>query len=137
MVTNGHVKRVIQKAVEERCMPAEEILARMSDIARGNLDDFTEIDDYGQLWIRPQKIKERGVGHTFKGAKYDKDGRLELERYSSMEAMVHLAKIKKMFSEEPKTVNNTLNVNMTMEEAAEKMNRLLTRIQARQGETEE
>jgi len=100
LVRNGKIRRRIQQALSERAMSPEEILARLSDVARGSLDDFVDVDELtGQVFLNMRKAKQRGLMHTFESVEYSDKGRLKIKRYSALDALDKLARVHKLFGE--------------------------------------
>jgi len=100
----------IQEALEARAMPVDEVLARLSDIARGSLDDFIDLEEIGtdedgnpivsSPRINLVKARRRGVLHTFESIEFRPDGGIKLKRYSALHALETLAKIHALFSDQ-------------------------------------
>lgn len=111
-------KPEIMEAIRERCMSADEVLARMTDIARGDLADLMDItttgyslqlmvrNDNGDLIVNPKtklikKIKQKVT--TFLAKSGDGEDRetieTEIELYNAQEALTTLGKYHKLFTD--------------------------------------
>jgi len=99
VLTNTYVQAELREALKD-CMTPAEITKRFTDVGRGSLDDFVDIDEDGRVTINLKKAKDRHLLHTFKGTKYSDKGRLIVERYDAMDAMERLARIYRMFGEQ-------------------------------------
>jgi phage terminase small subunit len=100
LLRNDKISALVREAIREKAMPPEEIIARLSDIGRGSLDDFVDIDDdTGNVSLNLSKAKRRGLMHTFETVEYSDKGRLKIKRYDALEALEKLARIHKMFSD--------------------------------------
>ena len=110
-------KPEIIEVLRERAMSAEEVLMRLSDIARGDIADLMEItpsgftfrllvDDEGERIVNPQtklikKIRQKVT--TYLAKSEDGEDReiieTELELYDAQAALVQLGKYHKLFVE--------------------------------------
>lgn len=87
LLANVSVRAAVAKALEERAMPANEVLARIADQARGTMDDF--LDDDGKIDLK--RGRERGKLHLVKSRSVTKEGE-RIELYSAQAALELLAK---------------------------------------------
>lgn len=95
-LTKPDIVAEVQRRMAEKAMPADEVLARLSDHARGSMADFISTDDTGkptgfnlgkdapQYLIKKVSITEKGI--TF-------------ELYDAQAALVNLGKIHGLFVE--------------------------------------
>jgi phage terminase small subunit len=81
------IASLIQQGLTERAMPANEVLARLAEQARGTMDDF--LDDDGKIDLK--QGRERGKLHLVKARSVTKEGE-RIELYSSQAALEILAK---------------------------------------------
>jgi len=102
------IAAAIQERLEEKTMKADEVLTRLSDMARGDLGDFLDIESMSfDLSLR--KAKELGLTHLIKKVKQrtittlKKDGDeeenhyIEIELHDSQAALEKLGKVHKLF----------------------------------------
>lgn len=82
----AEVREAISARVAEVAMPANEVLARLSDHATSTLDDVLAIDDAGGWSLDVRKAKQRGRLHTIKKLKMGKEGP-EVEMYDAHRAL--------------------------------------------------
>lgn len=86
------VQARLQERMEKLQMDADEMLARLANIARGNLADL--LDERGNISLT--KAKKSGLLSIARKVTR-KDGDLQVELYSAMDALVTLMKVKGMF----------------------------------------
>jgi hypothetical protein len=109
------VQEAVREAIEARAMQPDEIVARLSDMARGSLDDFVDIapdvtedghpNPYaGRLVMNMGKAKRRGLLHTFETVKETKFG-TQITRYSALDALDKLARVHKLFGDQQTTID--------------------------------
>ena len=85
------ISAAIDEEYEKRAMSATEVLARMTDIARGSADDYILIDEYGYEGIDLKKMKEAGKLHLIKKYSNTKNGTI-IELYDAQSALVQMGK---------------------------------------------
>jgi phage terminase small subunit len=114
-------KPEIIEAIREKAMSAEEVLMRLSDIARGDIADLMNItpagftfrllvDENGERVVNPntkliRKIKQKVT--TYLGKTEDAEDReiieTEIELYNAQDALVQLGKYHKLFVDRTET----------------------------------
>ena len=86
------LRKIIDQRLEEAGITDPEIIARLSEHARGDLGDALEIDgSYTRISL--DKLKRAGKTRLLKKFKQGKQGS-EIEFYDAQAALVHLAKLK-------------------------------------------
>jgi len=93
------VKAAIEERMRELAIPAEEILARLSEQARGNMADFVEVDESGRFRIDLTEAEKSGELRLVKKAGFDQKGRPAIELYDAQAALLALAKRFGLFPE--------------------------------------
>lgn len=78
---------LIRQGMAERAMPADEVLARIAEQARGTMEDF--LDDAGDIDLK--QARDRGKLHLIKSRSVTKEGE-RIELYSAQTALELLAK---------------------------------------------
>lgn len=87
LLRNAEIDAAISAALDAAAMPANEVLARLADHARGTMDDF--LDDDGRINL--PKARAAGKLHLVKSRSTTKDGdRIDL--YDAQAALTILAK---------------------------------------------
>ena len=112
LLTKIDISAEIKARIDERAMKADEVIQRLSDIARGDLKDLLDISSVGynlSLLDKDGKPKEetklikkvKQKSTTFLAKKESEEDRevveTEIELYSSLEALALLGKFHKLF----------------------------------------
>lgn len=97
LLKNVEVKAAVESRMDELCMSAEEILFRLSEQARSSIADVIEPIGQRTFLIDIDKVAE--FGHLIKKIKHTKHG-VEIELYSSQEALNLLGKHRSLFKQE-------------------------------------
>ncbi len=91
-LVNPSIKDEISRRMDEYAMPANEVLARLAEMARGTMYDF--LDEHGTIDLNI--ARERGRLHLVKSrSTTDKGERIEL--YDAQAALVQLGKAHGLF----------------------------------------
>src|SRR5512135_2687169 len=136
LLDNPRVKERIQEGMRKRGMDVDECIARISDIARSNVDDVIEVDDTdgGLFRLDLKKAKRRGKLHTVESVKYGRNGP-EVKMRNSLEALETLAKVHKMFGNETPGATVNVSVNLSHEDKIERLAAALDELAAAQQRT--
>ena len=86
-----HIKEAIKRRLEELTMEANEVLARLSDQARGNMGSFIRVSKNGSPIIDWTKASEEGKLHLIRSFTKAPTG-TRVELYDSQKALELLAK---------------------------------------------
>lgn len=115
LLKKPEIQEAIQAEIDQRAMKADEILLRLSDIARGDLADFMDVtsmgftidltnDEKSERVAHPQtklikKIKQKVTTYMAKNESQEDRETIEteIELYSAHEALRDLAKYHGMF----------------------------------------
>ena len=100
LLTSANIKQAIAERLRDSAMPAQEVLARLSQIARGSMDDFVKFDANGNPTVDLQQAKERGALPLVKRISVTKAGKVSLELYSAFDALTQLARHYSLFHDE-------------------------------------
>lgn len=91
----------IKRVLDERAMPANDVLARLADQARGPSQYLSAAGE--RVYIDAERMIEDGMGHLIKGVKetVTKDGdRIQtIEFADSQSALIHLGRFHKLFTD--------------------------------------
>jgi len=106
------VHAALQAKLEEAAMQADEVLARLSDIASGDHDDFLEeydhqtgVDENGdpvyqkRLHFNYGRAKKRGKTHLISQIEIAPDGTTKVKLHSSADALDKLARVHGLYKE--------------------------------------
>lgn len=112
LVQHPLIYAAIQSKLEDAAMQADEVLARLSDIASADYDEFLREEEFvdgvnahGEPALKKRivfdyaKAKSRKKTHLIKKLKIDKDGSVEFELHSAPDALEKLAKVHGLFKE--------------------------------------
>ncbi|MBV8310698.1 MAG: terminase small subunit, partial [Planctomycetaceae bacterium] len=66
LVKTSEVRAAIDARVETAAIPANEVLARIADVATSDLLNFIEVDNYGGFKVDLKLVKRLGLGHLIK-----------------------------------------------------------------------
>ena len=105
-----NISAVIKQRLEEKVVQTDEILQRLSDMARADLGDFMDIESMS-FQISLEKAKELGLTHLIKKVKQktiirqkqdgdeEEEHWIEIELHDSQSALEKLARIYAMFKD--------------------------------------
>ncbi len=95
LMTIQDIQEEVQRRIEEKAMGADEVLARLAEQARSDIDNCLTTD-HGIVMVDWEKLKTQGLTHLVKKFKQTKAG-IEVEFYDAQSALVHLGKHHKLF----------------------------------------
>jgi phage terminase small subunit len=110
LLTIANIQAAISERVAEIAMTSDEVLTRLSDIARADMGDFLDIESMSFM-VNLNKAKELGLTKLIKKVREktvmtsSKDGEetethtMELELYDAQAALVTLGRYHKMFTD--------------------------------------
>jgi len=96
-ITKLNIKQAIAARMEQIAMPANEVLVRLSEQARGSIEDLLDVEGY---FIRDdlKKAKERGKLNLIKKITFNDFGGVKsFELHDPQAALVHLGKHHRLF----------------------------------------
>ena len=79
---------------------ANEVLARIADLATADLLNFIDVDPKGVWKVDLKLIKRLGLGHLIKRLRKNKDGTQEIELEAKLPALVKLGEHYKLWKGE-------------------------------------
>lgn len=98
LLTKTNISEEVERRLNESAMTANEVLARLAAMARGNMGDFLDFKDGVRYpFIDLNKARESGLLPLVKKFKYDKDGHIEFELYDAQAALVQIGKAHGLF----------------------------------------
>jgi hypothetical protein len=77
-------------------MTADEVLARITDAASTNVLDFFEPGENG-CKVDLKQIRRRGLGHLIKRVRIKKDGSMEIDLESKLQALAKLGEYHRLW----------------------------------------
>lgn len=133
LLRNAKVQEAVSIRLQERAMPADEVLSRLADHARGSMADFIRLSESGDPYFDYQAAQDAGKLHLIKKLKTKTKTRdlfrgndeveqivevdAELELYDAQAALALLGKHHKLFSDSL-DVHLSGQVAFTADEAA-------------------
>ena len=87
--TSG-IRAAIDARVKTAAIAANEVLARIADVATSDLLDFIAVDPNGDWKVDLKLVKQRGLGHLIKRLRKNKDGSSEIELEARVPALLKL-----------------------------------------------
>lgn len=94
------VQAYLKDKLDEMAMPANEVLARLSEQASADMSDFLKFEDGVKLpFLDLKTANEKGLLRLVKKFKYNAEGHPEVELYDAQAALVHLGKAHGLFAE--------------------------------------
>ncbi len=84
------VRAAIDARVATAAMAANEVLARVADVASSDLLHFTRVDDHGGFKADLKLAERLGLGHLIKRLRTKKDGTQDVELEPKLPALVKL-----------------------------------------------
>jgi len=89
LLSNVDIRAAIEARVADLAMGADEALIRLSDMARGTIEDFVLFDGSGsRIWrIDLEKARDAGKLHVLKKLTYDSVGFPTIELYDAQRAL--------------------------------------------------
>jgi phage terminase small subunit len=94
------IDEAIRQRLDENAMMANEVIAILSDQARGDMSDFVSFVAGVKLPLLDlKKAYDNGKFKLIKKLKYTADGAIEFELYDSQAATVQLGRVHKLFTD--------------------------------------
>lgn len=149
VLTYPKIREIISRRMQDKAIAANEALARLGAIARGDIGDFLEITDAGTVEISLKLAKRYGLTHLIKRVKQNKrteknkEGETvhyvetTLELYSAQDAIRDILKVHGLFKESiDLNVSGTVGVlkvgeNIDADEWAQSVSKYMNGLQSR------
>ena len=93
------IEKAVEDRLDERAMEANEVLARLADMGRGDMEDFIELKGGGDWDLDLEKAKELGLLHLVKEISYDSNGLPKIKLYDASRALEKIGKVHGLFVE--------------------------------------
>lgn len=117
----------ISRRYAENAMPADEVLSRLGDQARG-AGEFIRHLDGKRPYVDTEAMIRAGKGHLIKGIKYTNKGQVIVELHDAQNALINIGRHHKLFTDR---LEGEMNLNL--DDARETLNSKLAGIAARSG----
>ena len=100
LLKNPTIRAAIDARVETAAMAADEVLARIADLASSDLTEFIDVDPKGVCKVNLKLVKRLGLGHLIKRLRINKDGTQDIELEAKLPALVKLGEHFNLFKRE-------------------------------------
>jgi Terminase small subunit len=90
LVAISGIRAAIDARVETAAIAANEVLARVADVATSDLLNFIEVDPGGDWKVDLKQVQRLGLGHLIKRLRKNKDGTSEIELEARVPALLKL-----------------------------------------------
>jgi hypothetical protein len=113
LLVNVRIRAAIDAQLEETALSADEILARLSEVASVDMADFMTIDRQGAARLDLAKAQARGKTHLIKSLRPTKFG-LAIELHDSQAAVERLGRYRRLFGPMPHDSALPDSINVTI-----------------------
>jgi Terminase small subunit len=100
LVEQSRVRAAINARLATAAMTANEVLARVADIASCDLLDFIDVDKEGGCKVDLKLVKRLGLGHLIKRLRINKDGIQDIELEARLPALIKLGEYYNLWNRE-------------------------------------
>lgn len=100
------VEAEISRRLEASKLQANEVLAILSDQARGNLGRYIDVDDKGSYRFDFEALREDGAERLLKKVKFGQGGTVTFEFYDAQAAAVQLARVHGLLKDKLEVTGN-------------------------------
>ena len=100
LVEKREVRAAIDAGEATVAMPADEVLARASDVASSDPLSFSRIDEKGCARVDLKRVQRLGLGHVIRRLSLNKDGYQDIELVPKVPALVKLGEYYKLWKGE-------------------------------------
>jgi hypothetical protein len=115
------VRAAIETRVETAALAANEVLARVADLASADLTEFIDVNSPGICKVDLKLVKQRGLGHVIRRLRIKKDGTTEIEIEAKLPALVKLGEYYKLWKGEAEQQITMVDVAKELEARYEKL----------------
>jgi len=122
LVKTSAIRAAIDARVETAAIAANEVLARIADVATSDLLNFIEVDPEGGWKVDLELVKQLGLGHLIKRLRKNKDGTSEIELEARVPALLKLGEHYNLWKGEAQS-------QLTLVDLAKGMNEQYDRLQ--------
>ena len=128
LLRNARIAEAIQARLDQAAMPADEVLSRITDHARADIDDFLNADGSfdltkarrGKRTALLKKLKTKTTTRTV-GEMEVQTVEVEFELHDAQAALVHLGKYHKLFIDRSENRNYDIDLSKLTNEQLERV----------------
>lgn len=117
LLRNITIRAAIDARLDGAALSANEVLARISELATGTLGDFVEVNDDDTWKVSLKKARRLRKLGLIKKLKVTKDGATEIELHDPQSALDKLAKFHALYKEQPPALAGPTGGGMNPEDA--------------------
>jgi len=123
LLARSGIRAAINARVASAAVSANEVLARVTDIATADITEFLEIDDQGEWKVNLARVRRRHKGHLIHRVKATKFG-TEIELEGKLAALIKLGEYYGMWDREKPPEVSLVELAMRLKEKYEQLERL-------------
>jgi len=116
------VKAAIDAGEATAAMPADEVLARATDVASADMRHFVAVDDRGGCRVDMKRVCRLGLAHVIRRVRTSKDGTVDIELEPKAPALVKLGEHYKLWKGEAEPQLTLVDLAKGLKERYEKWN---------------
>ena len=121
LAEKSEVRAAINAGVATAAMAANEVLARVADVASSDLLDFIRVDDEGGCNVDLKLAKQLGLGHLIKRLRKNKDGSSDIELEPRAAALIKLGEHYNLWNGETQAQLTLVELAKSLEDDDEDM----------------
>lgn len=99
LLQHPSVSEAVERRLDERAMEANEVIARLADMGRADMEDFVELKSGSEWELDLEKAQELGLLHLVKEISYDSNGLPKIKLHDAKDALKQLGKLHGLFVE--------------------------------------
>ncbi len=120
--TSG-IRAAIDARVKTAAIAANEVLARIADVATSDLLNFIAVDPHGDWKVDLKQVQRLGLGHLIKRLRKNKDGSSEIELEARVPALLKLGEHHKLWKGEAQSQLTLVDLAKGMSEHYDRLQR--------------
>jgi Terminase small subunit len=123
LLKKAPIRAAIDARVATAAMAANEVLARLADVASADLLDFLKQDGPDGFKVDLKLVKRLGLGHLIKRVKVNKDGTQDIVLEARLPALVKLGEHFKLWNGETQQQVTLVELARSLREQYEQLHR--------------
>lgn len=127
LLKKAEVQQALQQRLSDKVMAANEVLERITAIARNEASTYVRAPAEGKPYLDVAAMIQDGKTHLIKGITYTRSGDAVIETFDSLAALVNIGRHYKLFTDKMEVDDSEL----TDEERAARITALLDAARAR------
>jgi len=123
LLRKATIRAAINARVATAAMAANEVLARVADVASADLMEFIDVNPQGVCKVDLKLVKRLGLGHLIKRVRTNKDGTQDIELEAKLPALVKLGEHYNLWKREAQPQLTLVNVAKHLKARYEQLRR--------------